>query len=326
MNDPKTLEPGHTHDPASLWSPKQTTNMAGFEARSYDNNHFSSVKIYADGRQDTQVSGVLKTDTSAWTNSQAAPWSSARDQRTGFPLAAHEVTGDSILSFPNFGEVTRDQAVALGLISNPNQGGTPNQTLAPQKVATGEQPVEELHPDLQEEPITREVEAALAEVYQSTSAMTHAQAFQELATGGDVSQATLAAAASQMGTEPSQVQAAIDNLRPHFVKQADEVASRLGVDPASVWQWGWKNQPGKMQEAINRHLTLRNTHGYQKIANEYVQKLDTIAPEMILGAEFGNGITAAKARDGVIVLTLPGGAQVGWSEAISAGLVSLSRG
>jgi len=330
---PKVLEAGHIPDEAGLWSPRQGATMSGFEVRNYDDNHFSRTTVHSDGRSETQVSGAVRTNVTEWANTQGAPWATARDHRNGSPLAPHEVTGDSILSFANFpAEVTRDQAYALGLLQRPNQRGTP--TYAPQGVTTGTQQdafaatqtqqQQEIHPDLQEEAISPEGEAELGEVFQGTSTLTHAQAFLELATEGAVSEATLAAAATQMGVEPGRVQSTIDNLRPHFEKQADDTAARLGVDPASVWQWAWKTQPGKMQEAIDRQLRLRNTQGYQKIANEYVQKLDTIAPEMILNAQFGNGITAAKARDGVVVLTLPGGQQVGWSEAISAGIVTLS--
>ncbi|WP_162917319.1 hypothetical protein [Dongia deserti] len=221
----------------------------------------------------------------------------------------------------NGAELTVDQARAMGWLTRPNQGGTTQAAVAPQGVAQEpeQQPQQKpLHPDLQTEAVSREAEEVFSDLNAYTSALTRVAAVRELTTDGEISEQRMADAASQMGVEPAKVQAMVDTLRPELEAQANNAASQLGVDPADVWEWAWQAKPLEMREAVDRQVTLRNTHGYQKLAKHYLHNLDTIDPGMILEAEVIGG-TASRGSDGRIILTTADGRSMTWQQWLATG-------
>jgi hypothetical protein len=255
------------------------------------------------------------------------PYEYALHPQTRTPVAAHQLTGDSIVKIRG-AEVTVDQAITMGWMANPfKQGGTqPTQgAQAAQGVAKEpeQQPVAEaIHPDLQREAVSRQGEETFAALTEFTGGSTRVAAMQELATTGEISEHRLGEIASQMGVEPSHVQGMVDQLRPAFEAQANSVAEAYGLEPEAVWEWAQEHCPDKAHAAVNRHLTLRNTHGYQDIVKSYVQNLDTIAPDTILGAEIVGG-TVSRDGSGRIVLTYNDGRRMSWQQAIGMGLIKL---
>lgn len=306
----------------NLASPDQPPQAEG---RSYDNNNrVARVERMPDGNFRTSTEGATQGNYADAVKSASDPWEWAQDPRTRQPLAAHQVKGDSIISIDGR-EMTVDQAVMIGLLSPFQQGGAPaaNKLQGVTQETEQQQPewAEEVHPDLQTEAVDMRTEETFTAVVENTSAGTQIAAVQELATDGEIGERRMAQLASEMRIEPTQLQAMIDTMRPAFEAQANKAVEAYGVDPFEVWEWAQQHCPSKMQEAINRHLTKRNTHGYSALAQEFVENLDTINPDLILSAPI-NGGTASLVR-GRIVLTLQDGRQMTWSEALALGVMKL---
>ncbi|MBL8571730.1 MAG: DUF3102 domain-containing protein [Phreatobacter sp.] len=142
----------------------------------------------------------------------------------------------------------------------------------------------------------------------------------------EVSIQTLTALASEAGIEPGEAKAHMAKVQAAFVQQADKVARQAGVsDFADFTDWAWKHQPNTMREAIRTQAMLRSTEGYGALAREYMATMDQHDPHAILEADFGSGITAHRTQEGRIYLNVPGQGQVGWRQAVSLGLVKVSR-
>jgi hypothetical protein len=287
------------------------------DSRSYDDNRVAKAERLPDGSLRTSTEGATRGNYTEAAKSKNDPWEAAYDAKTKTPLAAHQVTGDSVIRI-NGAEVTVDQAVAMGWLTRPNQGGTPAAAV-PQGVAqeAEQQQPEDVHPDLQTEAVDRETEQTFTSLVESTSAGTQIAAVNDLATDGEISERHLGELASQMGVEPGQVQAMVEAMRPAFEKQASSAIESYGVAAEDVMEWAQEARPREAQEAVNRHLTLRNTHGYHKLAQHYVQNLDTINPDAILSAEVIGG--KVERIGGKIVLTNAKGQRMTWSEALALG-------
>jgi hypothetical protein len=287
------------------------------DSRSYDNNRVARAEYQPDGSVQYHIEGTTRGSVAEAVKGKSDPWEWAQDPRTRTPLAAHQVTGDSIVKLPGKPEVTVEQAILMDWITRP-QGGTPAAAV-PQGVAqeTEQQQPEDIHADLQTEAVDRETEQTFTSLVESTSASTQMAAVNDLATGGEISERHLGELASQMGVEPSQVQAMVETMRPAFEAQAASAIESYGVGAEDVMEWAQEARPREAQEAINRHLTLRNTHGYQKLAKHYVQNLDSINPDAILSAEVVGG--KVERIGGKIVLTNAKGQRMTWSEALALG-------
>jgi hypothetical protein len=288
------------------------------QSRSFDDNRVAKAEQQPDGSFRYSTEGATRGNYIDAVKGKNDPWEAAYDANTKTPLAAHQVTGDSVIRM-NGAEVTVDQAVMMGWLARPSQGGTPA-AAAPQGVAQEteqQQKPEDVHPDLQTEAVDMQTEQTFTALVEGTSTLTQIGAVNDLATDGEISERRIAELASQMQIEPTQVQAMVEAMRPAFEKQATSAIESYGVGAEDVMEWAQEARPREAQEAINRHLTMRNTHGYQKLAQHYVTHLDTINPDAILSAEVIGG-KVERVGD-KIVLTNSKGQRMSWSEALALG-------
>jgi hypothetical protein len=94
------------------------------DSRSYDNNRLARAERQLDGSYKYTVEGATRGSATEAVKSASDPWEWAQDPRTRSPLAAHQVTGESIIKLPGKPEVTVDQSITCGLIKSPfDQGG-----------------------------------------------------------------------------------------------------------------------------------------------------------------------------------------------------------
>jgi hypothetical protein len=296
------------------------------DSRSYDNNRLVRSERQLDGSYKYTVEGATRGSAAEAVKSASDPWEYAMDARTRSPLAAHQVTGESIVRM-NGAEVTVNDAVAMGWLKRPfDQGGALNAASNPYAQDGAEQQQdqpESEHPDLKMEAVDMETEQTFTTIVEATSPMSQIAAVHELATEGAISERRLGELASQMRMEPAQVQAMVDSMRPVFEAQAENAVASFGVDPAEVFEWAQEVRPREYRDAVNRHLTMRNTQGYQQLAQHFVQHLDTINPNMILNAEVNGG--KVESIGGRIIVTDAAGRRFTWSEALAAGVMELGR-
>lgn len=295
------------------------------QGHSNDHNRAVTVQRMPDGSYQTRTEGVTQGNYAEAVKSASDPWDWARDSRTRQPLTADQVKEDSIVSVGG-AEMTLADAYAHGFLKRPQQGGAPVAN-TPQGVAQEAQQeaerAEEVHPDLQTEAVDMRTERTFTEIVEATSAGSQIAAVQEIATEGDVSTRLLNELASQMRIEPSKLQENINSMRDSFEAQANGAAEAYGVDAEAVWEWAREAKPRELQAAIQRHLTLRNTQGYRALAKEFVENLDTIAPDMLLGSEVNGG--KVERIGGRVVLTMTDGRRMTWAEALALGVMKLER-
>ena len=196
--------------------------------------------------------------------------------REGFPLTQAKLEPRSIVGIPGIGQMELRHALNAGFVMQ-NQDGTYSK-------GTGtRQPVkQEIHPDLREEKITGKTGEAFESIESGTMPTTQAMAIHEVASKGDLSAITLSQLAADMGVERHQMTELVGSVRAGFEQQARAAIAETGMDTEKVLEWAYANRPRQMQEAIKRQLHKRGADGYRSIANEYLQNLDTIDPDMIL--------------------------------------------
>ncbi|CCQ73925.1 hypothetical protein [Magnetospira sp. QH-2] len=141
---------------------------------------------------------------------------------------------------------------------------------------------------------------------------------------GEFNQAAMGRIASSLGQEPEAVMEKANSVRAAFESQAIRTVEKTGLSSDDVFGWAYEHEPKMMQEAIRQHTNYRHTEGYQPVIQKYVQNLDTINPDMILNAQFGEGVEAFRDDGGRIVLKSEKGT-VPWKTAVRIGMVSLGR-
>jgi hypothetical protein len=168
-------------------------------------------------------------------------------------------------------------------------------------------------------------EAGLTALVNATTPDSQVALFSELARTGDVSEAVLGRMASEAGVEPHEMARWVQGVMGEFEGQAERSLAKMGVvDPIAFASWAADNgYQSEVSDAMYRHITERTTEGYKPLAERFVLDLDRFAPDLILSAEFGQGIRAIRGNDGVPLIEIDG-KTYGWASAVRAGLVRLS--
>lgn len=174
------------------------------------------------------------------------------------------------------------------------------------------------------ETVDTHTEQTIASFANHVSPSTVMGAINDLSKGLDVRSGYIDHAASEMGIEPSQVRTMMDQVRGAFEAQARSVVNRAGLPADDVFAWAYQNKPEMMQHAIRQQATMRTTSGYQKVAQAYLENLDTINPDALLGAQLGDGLEIKKASNGKLVLKTPKG-EFEYRAAVRSGLIKISK-
>jgi len=249
---------------------------------------------------------------------------------SGAPITSGGLNANSIINIGGT-ETTVKAAMAAGYVQqNPDgsfaivsqQARAQVQQQRQQEKAQAE--AEALGLDGSDEALPQSAEATISTFANRVSPSTAVGAVLDIANGQPVRDSHISHAASQMGVEPSQVQAMVDQVRGAFETQARNVVGRSGVDADEVFSWAYQNKPEMMRQAIHDQAIKRTTSGYQKLAQVYLENLDAINPDALLGAQLGDGLEIKKGANGKLVLKTPMG-EVEYRSALKSGLIKISK-
>jgi hypothetical protein len=140
---------------------------------------------------------------------------------------------------------------------------------------------------------------------------------------GEISSHNVEQLASRLGIEPHEVQARAEHVRAAFHRQAVEVSSRsVGVSPAvaaAALEHARLHNHSALKQAAEQHINAGDVR-YDSFVREYVQNLDSIAPDYILSAlpgkarrDAGTGSIVVKTRHGEML----------WGAGVRAGLIKI---
>jgi hypothetical protein len=137
--------------------------------------------------------------------------------------------------------------------------------------------------------------------------------------------------ARKTGQDPKEVREATDAVAAAYTKSARQVAmaNGLGSNPGA-WEtfvaWASDKQPQAAQEAFLNFVNKHDASGIGRLARQYSRsgagKVQYSDAE-ILGATFGDGITAVRTIEHGVVLNIPGHPQMSLRAAVERGLVQL---
>lgn len=238
---------------------------------------------------------------------------------TGSPRSASNLSPSDIVQVGGL-EMSVAQAERLGFITK-DVSGAWSETGAADTV--GNEPPPAAPEESGEALSDTKAESVLADLCSTVSGGTQVSVLHQIVNEGTINPASIARAASEAGIHPNQMAESINAIHAGFEAQAFSTLKGLGSDdPQEFFNWAYQERPGDLKKAMMDHAMNRTTAGYSAMYGAYVESIADSDPEMILGAQFGSGITAAKAN-GAVVLNIPGMGQVSFKAAVKAGLVKV---
>jgi hypothetical protein len=311
MTNPNLTSELSIPDPAAAWRPKPPSQSMKENTASDPSGYQRAIvqdgvtRIESGGVQRSSVSEIAASATAA----AGVPWLRAEDPRYRCSQSPHEVTEDSILTFPDGSQCTLRQAKQANIIRADNSPFEQGQ----------EQPNEEVHPDLQMDLLADEaLDRDYSSLVDTTGGIEQMAAIQQIVENGEIDTSTLGALASQLRVEPGQLEARISPIMQAFEQQARAVMSEGGFDSNDVVAFAQRNHPDKLQQAMSRQATMRQTGGYAELRSMYIEGLAEHNPHAALAADLGNGITQYQDAKGRVMVRIPGMSEMLWKTAIKS--------
>ena len=175
--------------------------------------------------------------------------------------------------------------------------------------------------------LDEKIESHIDSLLENSSSDDQLAAIAQVAETGEVSAELITAAAEGAGVSPEAMTEQVGNVIAAFETQArDAITEATGMDSQVVIDWMKAEHMDALKAAEFAHATKRSTSGYTELAKVYVENLDTIDPDAILGATYPEGQSARRDGRGDIVVTGPDGVEYPWRSAVRAGFVSLKAG
>lgn len=282
-----------------------------------------SETIIADGKMThrdndggtTQFTGETPNTTTGQTITQARTPS-------GFPRSGASITENDIVKV-NGQEGRIKDMMRVGLITQ-NPDGSFSLTDPAQRSQQKDAPQDTTQDQPQGEALADDPETTITEIASKAQPGDVMGCITSFASNGEFSAAALDRVAFQMGLSPEAARDQAESIRAAFEAQAHATVSATGFDPREVLSWAQDNVPDKLKSAVIKQATERTTEGYQEIVKGYTMALDRANPEAILNAQFPEGVTAKRMKDGTILLNTPQG-EVEWKTAVRNGWVKVSR-
>lgn len=204
------------------------------------------------------------------------------------------------------GMLTRDKAGALS--ENPEAAAEPPQE-------TSEDPAVALP--------NQAAEQELASMCQTVDAGTQVHALGQLIQHGELDPTTLGRVASGMGVDLDVASGRLETVIEGFREQASQTVKALGSDdPSFFFEWAQKARPNQLQDAMRSHAMERSVDGYRSLYRAYVEDLGDSDPDFVLNADHGDGMTAQKVGNKV-VLNVPGHGQIEYRTAVRMGIINM---
>lgn len=232
-------------------------------------------------------------------------------------------------------EMTVANAERQGLLTRDARTGIPeNVTPEAMKEATGEADVERAALAAQNAEADRaaraqanvlsdpNAEAAAQDIAAKVGEGDQIAAIMQLMDRGEVSASTLSRAASQAMVTPDEMGGKLATVMDGFTKQAQAYAEARGV-PFELFQgWARVHHLSDVKMAAVQHITGRDVSAWGPLMDNFMVRLDTIAPDVVTQATFPNGGHAIyDPGRRCVVIHMPDGTSMTWGGAYRAGLL-----
>jgi hypothetical protein len=176
-----------------------------------------------------------------------------------------------------------------------------------------------------EESLDHQAESILSNIPKTMGDAQATAAMIAYSKGKGVSTAAIQEMASKNGMEPIQAKAQFQHVQAAFTEQAAGRMSEYGINPEHALEWAWKEEPRKMQSAIQTQYYERSTKGFDKVAMSYIENLDTIDLQMIFETNFGRGYSVEQGAKGKILINAPDGMQSEWKAFVKSGVMPFGK-
>ncbi len=293
-------------------------------AYSNDKSRVSRAVFNADGSITTTQSGVSRGMVDPGVKDSGSPFATIRDSNNLRVIQPSELNYESVVTLRNGQTMKLRNAVDAGYVTQRADGSYVGALGETQKKI--DEP--EIHDDLKLEAFpteNRAADIAMSEIVETTQPTTQLAAIEDLIGQGEIGEHNLSQIAAQMGVEPEAVNEKVQPIIEAFTQQANSLVADYGVDPDSVWAWAHANCSEPLNKAMHRHGTMRQTTGYHGVVKAYIAALDETAPDAILNADFGPGVSARKDHNGKIIIRAGSHGEMPWKSAVRAGLINLKK-
>jgi hypothetical protein len=285
-------------------------------------------KIAQHNVADNEPSGSSPASSSSGTSSDQVV---VAKSLMGRQLTGADIREDSVVNIGGI-ETTVAAAKAIGKIRVNSNGILvyADAGLAP-KEATNAAPKGQPKVQQQEQPTPAEVEmldpaseTVMQEIVSSVPKlgnMTVHAAQKHLIEEGSLPLDLLNRVSTAMGQEPTAVAAKFEQVRQAFTKQAHDA---VGHGAEAVFDYARQHAPQELRAAIDQQVKHGSTKGYQRIAQNYFERLDQINPNEILQSQAGQQLGARRENDGTITIEHPKYGRVQWRVAVRKGLFKVA--
>jgi hypothetical protein len=257
--------------------------------------------------------------------------------KTGMPVSHDRITDDSIVyvkgrevsvrSALSAGYLVRD---ADGSLREPWQKAKANPAPEPKAEPT-DQTGDDDQPDVgpSDDELEGlgddELEGLISTVADAAPQQDVISVINAASSGEDLPDQALNQIADSMGLSRDEALEQYETIRSAFEDQASRaVEEATGLDAEAVFEWAREHASSELAGAIRSQAMNRSTAGYQELARQYVENLDSIDPDALLSAQYPEGVRAVQ-RDGRVVIETPQGA-IPWRLAVRKGIAKVSRG
>jgi hypothetical protein len=176
----------------------------------------------------------------------------------------------------------------------------------------------------QSEYLDRDTEAVLGEATNRLGGSTVLSLVDRVVTGKSIAEVN--ELASRLGVEPADVHARIGTITRAFQGQAQRA---LGFDVdtfATFSAWAQQNHSKESLEAIRQQVGYADLSGIKKLAEAFKRSGAAWNEQDVLEADFGDGVTAHRdSRTGKIIMTIDGEGSMTFQDAVRYGRINVAR-
>ena len=201
------------------------------------------------------------------------------------------------------------KAKAFGHKVDGAQPAAPQQPQEPRQSQPQEQQQQQEAADSKPVPLDEEGEGLLQEFKSAVPGDVLVNGISRVITSGELSDTDIATVAKHFNISPEEARTKATAFQESFTRQAHQA---VGPESHAIFDWARTTAPAALQEAMHDHVHSGSLAGYQNIANNYLQNLDTINPAAILDSEDGKKLNARLESNGRISIDTPRG-RMGWS-------------
>lgn len=248
-------------------------------------------------------------------DSNNTPTISLVQDASGFAVPAVQDLKDSdIITLDGLAAPVGD-LIRLGVLSRQPDG----RMATPPPAAPEKQAAQEVDPSPKLDPRAETILSAVADF---GGGLERAAVLKE-AFAGDISDASISNLASRLELEPAAARKLIEFAHGELTRQAASVVAQEVPQELAEEALQWLKDQGKLEEAVSQQINTRSAKAYQGLGLYFMAELDRLHPDVVEAA-LPEDMQAGRTSDGSILVRIDG-AQMPWSSAVRAGLITLKR-